>query len=87
MKHEAATTIVRLNQQAGLDGVQVYEDYSGRGMYGETTTALQIDEMQSFYTALSIVMEDGDSEDREWVADFLSDGVQWDQLGKGFVIY
>jgi len=43
MTLDQAHKIVRLLEDAGVDGVEVREEYSGRCMYGKTCVALYCD--------------------------------------------
>jgi tRNA(Ile2) C34 agmatinyltransferase TiaS len=65
---------------------EIYEDYSGRGMFGETTTAITFDSNLEFYEAIADVMVNEEQEQREMVADFLRN-IQKDSLGNGIIIY
>ena len=77
--------------------VEVLEEYSGRGMYGKTTTALTADSLSSIlvgvvYAAASIAESEFYEEDIEEdctiddLAEFAEDMSQ-DSLGLGIVIY
>ena len=92
MKREIAELIV--DQDYDL---QIYEDYSGRGMYGKTTTAIQCDNIQDFMGAVgeafmnmisdaSFEGEEYDMSQAEELQKVLSNYSQ-DSLGMGYIIY
>lgn len=67
-------------------GGELWEEYSGRGMYGSTTAAIEFDSESDFYAALGEVME-CDMEDREEVAKYLRGRVNIDNMGRGIIVY
>jgi len=79
MIKEAAKIITNYNGE-------IYEDYSGRGMFNETTTAITFDSMSDFNEAIADVMVAEDQNEREIVADFLRN-YREDSLGKGIIVY
>lgn len=92
MKREIAEMIV----DQGYD-LQIYGDYSGRGMYGKTTTGIQTDDVgkfleavgQAFVDMISDATLDGENYDMTMAEDLqetLSDYKQ-DSLGMGYIIY
>lgn len=77
--------------------LQLHEDYSGRGMYGKTTTAITCDDVDDFFSAVGDLMfdmlldamnegEDYDTKDAEELRNVLSQFRQ-DSLGMGYIIY
>lgn len=92
MKKEIAQMLV----QYGSD-LRLHEDYSGRGMYGKTTTGISCDNMRqfmeaignTFYGMIEDAMVDGEeynTSDAEDLVDVLSN-LQTDNLGRGIIIY
>ena len=63
---------------------EIYEDYSGRGMYGRTTTGIKSD--SSITSLLADVMEKADEDEREMVADAMR-SMRSDNLGLGMIYY
>jgi hypothetical protein len=66
--------------------IEVREDYSGRGMYGKSTAAIVCDESNMF-EAIAGIMESGDEEEREYVADNIRYGFKTDSMGYSTVYY
>ena len=77
--------------------LRIYEDYSGRGMYGKTTTGIQCDDIKDFLDAVgetfcnmvsdaSFEGEDYDMELADELKDLLTNHRQ-DSLGLGYIIY
>ena len=56
MKYEIAKLIVEAAEQAGLDGVTLYDGYSGRGMFGKTTTGIVTEQHTSIFEVLGAVI-------------------------------
>lgn len=92
MRKEIAEMIV----DYGSD-LKLHEDYSGRGMFGNTTTAITCDEVDDFFSAVGDLMFDMilramrkgmeyDIKDAEELRDLLSTFRQ-DSLGLGRIIY
>lgn len=77
----------KILEEFGHGEIKVDPTYSGRFMYGETTYAIIIPAMSTFYSALGSVMEDGEREERNIIAEYLEEGINHDQFGRGFVIY
>lgn len=67
-------------------GGELRDEYSGRGMYGDKTAAIEFDSESDFYSALAEVME-CDIEDREEVAKYLRGRVNIDSMGRGIIVY
>lgn len=65
---------------------EVYEDYSGRGMYGEKTTGVTFPSMDAFYEECAEIIREGDEDDRALLAD-LFDNLRTDNLGHDIIIY
>lgn len=92
MKQEIAELIV----ENGYD-MELYEDYSGRGMFGDTTTGVVCDNLNVFLASVSEIFFEmildakdlGDDFDTE-SAEILSKSVgriRVDNLGKNIIIY
>lgn len=69
---------------------EIHEDYSGRGMYGETTTAVVLDSENDFYKAIAGIfndcMLDSNMHDADLIIQYLKN-VKMDNLGTGIIIY
>jgi hypothetical protein len=82
MKLEAAQYIADYSS----DEVTVHEDYSGRGMYGETTVAISSENItRAVVTAVLSMAEAGDMEAIECVGQYL--GYSTDSLGYDTIMY
>ena len=70
--------------------VEVREDYSGRGMYGETTTALIASDISDVIVGMiqyAVYMKEEENDD---AIDLLCETVEYlrtDQMGLGIVVY
>lgn len=77
-------------------GLEIYEEYSGRGMYGKTTTAVTCDNVSQFMESVGEAFmdmiyeaagdDDYNTEKAEELAKVLYN-LQQDNLGMGVVIY
>ena len=65
---------------------EIYENYSGRGMFGRETTGITYEHKQEFYDSIADVMEEGDQEELEQVGEFLRN-VKFDNMGLGVIVY
>ena len=76
---------------------EIYEDYSGRGMYGKATTGIQCDSVEEvlgavgelFFTMILDAKDEGEDYDTE-MADELKEflaNYQYDSLGVGYIVY
>lgn len=93
MKKEIAELLIEHNRDLNL-----YENYSGRGMYGKTTTGISCDDMAQvmeavgecfldmIYDASSIHNDTYDTSDAEDLVDALTN-FQTDSLGLGIIVY
>lgn len=92
MKREIAELLVN----SGYD-LQIYEDYSGRGMYGKTTTGIECDSINDFLKAVGEAFcnlvadatmegEDYDMTMAEYLQETLCNFTQ-DSLGMRYIIY
>lgn len=71
-----------------MDGDQLREDYSGRGMYGHTCPAITADrhaDVYAFMAALGATL--AEDMDDPYDAVELAGGTQVDQMGLGIVAY
>lgn len=57
MKLEIAKAIVEAGEACGFE-MSVYEDYSGRGMYGEKTTGVMYQDTNDLIVATATVVQD-----------------------------
>lgn len=71
-------------------GGEIYEAYSGRGMYGKETTGITFDSDTDFYSALADcihdAVEDGSMEDGDLLTDMLRK-LKTDNMGTGIIYY
>jgi hypothetical protein len=92
MKREVAELIV----EHGYD-MEIYEDYSGRGMFGDTTTGVVCDSLRDFLAAVSekfyeMILdakdlgEDYDTEDAKVLMENVG-RIRLDNLGTSLIIY
>lgn len=65
---------------------EIYEDYSGRGMFGSTTTAITCDSEEQFNEGIAEIMENEDSENISIVAKAVR-SLRKDSLGIGMIFY
>lgn len=79
MKKEAAEVITQY-------GGEIYEDYSGRGMFGSKTDAVTFDSEREFMNAIAEVMVSDDEDERELVAEAIRN-IRSDSLGLGVIYY
>lgn len=63
------------------------DDYSGRGMMGETTYGVVFEDMSDFYTAIADIIDYGTDTEREFLTDFLREGIRTDNMGHSIIIY
>jgi hypothetical protein len=84
-----AKAIVDAVEGSGLE-ISVYPDYSGRGMYGKTTTGVVVDLESTFNQALvSLAFEIGrDCDEEKMERLFFTVGkLRRDNLGEDTIIY
>ncbi len=83
MKHEAAEIF-------SYYGGEIEENYSGKGMYGKTTTAIIFDSTEEFFKAIADIMTDT-LQDVDYVtADSVAYALKHlkeDSMGKDAIIY
>lgn len=72
-----------------VNGAEVYEEYSGRGMYGKTTTGVTVSsELRVIEGLMNIVKEMAEDEDLEGLQnlpDFKN--LRVDNMGQDIIIY
>lgn len=66
--------------------IQVREDYSGRGMYGKTTTGVVCDDSEIF-EAIASIMTECNEDEREYVANQIRYGFRTDSMGYNTIYY
>lgn len=73
---------------AGYGDLEVREDYSGRGMFGKTTTGL-VGDMPKVMRAIGEVMVSRNEDDIETIGYALAngDGFRIDSMGMSIIIY
>lgn len=92
MKKEIAEMLVQYNTD-----LRLYENYSGRGMYGKNTTGISCENMaqvmeavgNAFYGMIEDAMVDGEDYDpteAENLTDVLTN-LRTDSLGLGIIVY
>lgn len=81
MKQNLAEVLVDWSGQQ----LEIRKDYSGRGMYGETTCGV-VGDSSDFYEAVGEVIREGEYEEREELAEFISNMKQ-DSMGMQTIFY
>lgn len=92
MNKEIAEMLINYGNDLSL-----HEDYSGRGMYGKTTTAITCDSMndlmaaigECFYDMVLEAMRDGNVYDETNAVELTSvlSNIRQDSLGRGYIFY
>lgn len=89
MKYQAAKLIYKAAQENDYE-VELIENYSGRGMFGKTTTGLVLADINVFIRVVAFAskMFVADN-DYLFFEDFLNDflPVKMDSLGNDFIFY
>lgn len=65
---------------------QIIEDYSGRGMIGETTFGVVFDDNTDIFSTIADILSDGYEDEQEIVADALY-WLKSDSYGTGIIYY
>jgi hypothetical protein len=97
MRKAVAKAIVDAGQDIGLE-VELYEGYSGRGMYGDSTDAVTFDNWSDFVqsvAAAAIRLSEDHDETAEKSDDnidpdmFVHDlgAIRTDNMGRGVIVY
>jgi hypothetical protein len=90
MKLETANAIKHAANMLSIDGVEVYEGYSGRGMCGSRTTGLTAGSISDLMKAVAwaaggIVTDANDSEE---LTNFVEDlPTRQDNMGRDIIVY
>lgn len=92
MDKELAEKLVEALQEMGDYDADIYEGYSGRGMYGERTTAVIFSDWSALFAALYVVgYEDGFNDAKDNESNIPNpeapEGLRTDQLGLNYIIY
>lgn len=64
MKLETAKLLKAAANHAGID-LEINEDYSGRGMYGRTTTAIEVESSNDIFAILAVFVDESFDIDHE----------------------
>lgn len=89
MRKETAEAIVRAGEDLGYD-LTVRENYSGRGMYGETTCGVEYDRLAHLLAAVGSACHDLGVQGREDEAIAVMDCLRHaatDNMGTGWILY
>ena len=88
MQKELAQLLVEIMEDAGEEA-SIYENYSGRGMYGRTTTGLVVDNLALLLTNVIANAERLSDYDNEWLeAKFPNiNSLRYDSLGNQIILY
>jgi len=81
MDKELAETIVEAIENDNGNEARIYENYSGRGMYGSKTTGVVAKSMSSIMSAIinnAHILINDDNEPKYNVGDFRSDNLGYD---------
>lgn len=82
MDKRAAELIVRAGQELGFQ-CEIYEDYSGRFMYGEKTTGMTFDSINEVIAAAFEAGKLAQCED----LDITPGNLRHDSMGLGIIVY
>ena len=86
MKQAFAEAIVQAAHDNGDLDVKVYNEYSGRGMYGKTTAGVVVPELGVLLAAICTCTIDMTGDDQEGLATELRN-THSDNLGRNSTIY
>ena len=84
MEARLAKRLVEMCVESGVDA-RIYEDYSGRAMFGKNTTGIVIPTLVALIEVLinaMIVVDVEDESEYEMVGN-----LKYDNLGKDFILY
>jgi hypothetical protein len=87
MKLESAELLVEVLE--GFIPIDLYEDYSGRGMYGKTTSGVTVNGLTEFMNGIGYFLQSCGEEDAEQVralGEALT-GLTSDHMGYDIIIY
>lgn len=65
---------------------EIVNDYSGRGMFGKTTTGIILEDETEFMSVIAEIMVSGEEEEREIVAEYLTN-IKEDSMGFQKIFY
>ena len=84
MTRELAVQLVEF-----CEGGEIYENYSGRGMYGKTTYGVVVDDLFDFFVALYLLGKHHGEKDRKDDIDYEYEifNFRIDNLGRRYIIY
>jgi hypothetical protein len=71
-------------------GADIYKNYSGRRMYGETTTGVVLNKVLCPIAFGQAILDEADrltEEDIEELRDSMSDTIKCDNMGTGYIYY
>lgn len=90
MTHATCVALVAAAEENG-DEMNLYNNYSGRGMMGQTTDGITFSAMSDLYKAIAIAsvrVHDGEHADLTH-DDFVSDiaGIRFDNMGRDKIAY
>lgn len=89
MQRPLAVALIDFWTGVGIDA-ELYEDYSGRAMYGKTTTGVVLDSQEDLMNAmLALINRPEDLADLKRRLGVKDDGesLSRDSLGKGIILY
>jgi len=88
MQLEVAKKLVASADEVGVE-LEVLEDYSGRGMFGKSTTAVEFNTVQDLFAAFySLGMDDGQESEESGESEEINfSSLRIDSLGKSQIIY
>ena len=86
MKEATAYLIVDLLSDAGHEA-EIYEGYSGRGMYGKETTGITTSARPDFVTGLVEGKKDDESFDEDEQKLLNEVSLRGDNMGMQFIVY
>lgn len=84
MTKEQAETLVEYDPTGEIDH---RPQYSGRGMYGDTTHAVVLPSVNDFHLIVSEVMKNGTEEEQVTISELLANGIRTDNMGLDMIIY
>ena len=90
MRLNIAELIAGTAKENGMDDVSLRKDYSGRCMYGQTTTAIVCDKLGDFLAAVALagacLMDMDVNVSAEDLAEAMQN-IRMDSMGRGIVLY
>jgi hypothetical protein len=69
--------------------IEVYEEYSGRGMFGDTTSGVVVDSLSEFISAIGDYLSSADADEIDTVRAIGSavKNISTDSMGMSVIIY